>query len=74
MRRAEANMRRAADNMRRQQGRRFAFNWSGGRAPSSPPSEAVTEEERMSILRMLQDKKITSEDAEKLLSALEGGQ
>ena len=74
-RRAEENMRRAEENMRRQQGRRFSFNWSGGRGGMPPvsPSEAVTEEERMTILRMLQDKKITSEDAEKLLSALEGG-
>ena len=76
MRRAEDNMRRAEDNMRRQHGRRFSFNWSSGRggAPSAvPPSEPVSEEERMTILRKLQEKKITSEDAEKLLSALEGG-
>lgn len=34
--------------------------------------EAVSDEERMVILKMLQDKKITSEQAEQLLSALEG--
>jgi hypothetical protein len=75
MRRAEDNMRRAEDNMRRQHGRRFSFNWSSGRGGHSPvpPSEPVSEEERMTILRMLQEKKITSDDAEKLLSALEGG-
>jgi hypothetical protein len=72
-RHAEAAMRRAEENMRRQQGRRFSFNWSAGRGPSGPPVEPVSDAERMAILKMLQDKKITSEDAEKLLSALEGG-
>jgi hypothetical protein len=72
--RAEEAARRVEENMRRQHGRRFAFNWSGGRGmPAVPPNEAVTDEERMTILRMLQDKKITSDEAEKLLSALEGG-
>jgi DUF4097 and DUF4098 domain-containing protein YvlB len=75
MRRAEESMRHAEDNMRRQQERRFSFNWSGGRGgkPSVSPTEAVTDEERMTILRMLQEKKINSEQAETLLSALEGG-
>jgi hypothetical protein len=73
MRRAEANMRRSEENMRGQQGRRFSFNWSAGHGPSVPPVEPVSDAERMAILKMLQDKKITSEDAEKLLSALEGG-
>lgn len=42
--------------------------------PSSPaaPKPGVSEEERMLILKMLQDKKITVEEAEKLLKALEG--
>jgi hypothetical protein len=72
--RAEAAARRVEDNLRRQQERRFSFNWSGGRGtPPVPPTEPVTDEERMTILKMLQEKKITSEDAEKLLSALEGG-
>ncbi|RJP54370.1 MAG: hypothetical protein C4583_02745 [Anaerolineaceae bacterium] len=72
-RRAEANMRRVEENIRRQHGRRFSFNWSGGRAPFAPPVEPVSDAERMAILKMLHDKKITAEDAEKLLSALEGG-
>jgi hypothetical protein len=38
-----------------------------------PPGEPVREEERLAILKMLQDKKITADEAEKLLSALEGG-
>jgi hypothetical protein len=38
-----------------------------------PPGEPVSDEERMAILKMLQEKKITAEEAEKLLAALEGG-
>lgn len=41
--------------------------------PPSPPSEPVAEEERMAILKMLAEKKITAEQAEQLLNALEGG-
>ncbi len=37
-----------------------------------PPKPQVSDEERLVILKMLQDKKISAEDAEKLLSALEG--
>ncbi len=45
---------------------------SANTARPAPASEPVSEEERMTVLRMLQEKKITSEQAEKLLSALEG--
>jgi hypothetical protein len=41
--------------------------------PGVPKSEPVADEERMAILKMLQEKKITSEQAEQLLRALEGG-
>ena len=41
--------------------------------PGGPGSEPVADEERMAILKMLQEKKITSEQAEQLLKALEGG-
>jgi hypothetical protein len=41
--------------------------------PGAQKSEPVADEERMAILKMLQDKKITSEQAEQLLRALEGG-
>ena len=41
--------------------------------PSTPKSEPVADEERMAILKMLQEKKITAEQAEQLLRALEGG-
>ncbi|HSG43827.1 MAG TPA: hypothetical protein VLA72_11785 [Anaerolineales bacterium] len=42
--------------------------------PPSPPSEPVAEEERIAILKMLQDKKITAAQADELLKALEGGE
>lgn len=41
--------------------------------PGAQKSEPVAEEERMAILKMLQEKKITAEQAEQLLQALEGG-
>lgn len=50
------------------------WNWDlspkGVPMPSKPP---VFDEERMAILKMLQEKKITAEEAEKLLASLEGG-
>jgi hypothetical protein len=50
------------------------WNWdlSPKGVPMQPKPQA-SEEERMAILKMLQEKKITAEDAEKLLAALEGG-
>jgi hypothetical protein len=51
----------------------WEFNSSGIPKPPPPPSEPVADEERMAILKMLQEKKITSEQAEQLLRALEGG-
>ena len=50
------------------------FNSENLRTPPSPPPEPVAEEERLAILKMLADKKITAEQAEQLLNALEGGQ
>ena len=53
------------------------WNWQAGPkgfpTPPSPPSEPVAEEERLAILKMLAEKKITAEQAEQLLNALEGG-
>jgi hypothetical protein len=53
------------------------WNWQTGPRgvpmPPSPPSEPVAEEERLTILKMLAEKKITAEQAEQLLNALEGG-
>lgn len=53
------------------------WNWDPQDAPKPPvppaPSEPVSEEERLAILKMLAEKKITADQAEQLLSALEGG-
>jgi hypothetical protein len=58
------------------------WNWDFGKGgpkpptpptPPEPPAEPVTEDERMAILKMLAEKKITAQQAEELLSALEGG-
>jgi hypothetical protein len=53
------------------------WNWETGPkgvpTPPVPPSEPVAEEERMAVLKMLAEKKITAEQAEQLLNALEGG-
>jgi len=54
------------------------WNWDLKGAPKPPtppvpPTEPVSDDERMSILKMLAEKKITAEQAEQLLSALEGG-
>ena len=42
----------------------------GARGPS-PASEGVSDDERLAVLRMLEQKKITSQEAERLLAALE---
>ncbi len=52
---------------------RWKFNDVQASAPAAQAVEPVSDEERLTILRMLQDKKITSEQAAKLLAALEGG-
>jgi hypothetical protein len=56
---------------RRIPGRRGIPGFGPGAAPE--PRPAASDEERMAILKMLQEKKITSEQADQLLSALEGG-
>jgi hypothetical protein len=53
---------------------RWKWNATPGSFPPSGINEPVSDEERMTILKMLQEKKITSEQADKLLSALEGGE
>lgn len=52
-----------------------ARRWNFGFDPSgaSEAQQPVSDEERLTILKMLQEKKITSEEADKLLAALEGG-
>ena len=51
--------------------RRFNFGLNASEAEEA--NQPVSDEERMTILKMLQEKKITSAEADKLLSALEGG-
>jgi hypothetical protein len=75
-RRAQKAAQRAERKVHKATGRRNArmqFAWDFDNMPKAPKREPVSEEERMTILRMLAEKKITSEEAEQLLSALEGG-
>lgn len=59
-------------------GRRHAQYGSGVRwtgappQPPRPPAEPISDAERMAILKMVQDKKITADEAARLLAALEG--
>jgi hypothetical protein len=53
-------------------GRNLNLNFDLGDIARGPRPEPVSDEERMTILRMLQEKKISSEEADKLLAALEG--
>jgi hypothetical protein len=81
--RVEEAARRAERHAERQARRGrggFVFgglNWDVKGMPKPPippqPPEPVSEEERMAILKMLAEKKITAQQAEELLSALEGG-
>jgi hypothetical protein len=72
-RRAGKHAERAA---RRVNARVNIGRWNWDLTPKGVPmprGEPVSDEERMAILKMLQEKKITAEEAEKLLAALEGG-
>ncbi len=71
-RRAEKSLYKAQAKLQHFESGRWKYNSGPDVSPSSEPVEPVSEQERMTILRMLQEKKITSEQAEKLLSALEG--
>jgi hypothetical protein len=84
--RVDAAMRRAEEKMRSAERRsahmgiavgRWGVNFGGSRppvppTPPTPPSEPVSDAERLTILKMLQEKKISLQEAEKLLAALEG--
>lgn len=75
-RKAEAAGRRAERKMRR--GMRATaevgrWKWEFPSGKPIEPAAPVSDEERMTILRMLAEKKISAEEAEKLLTALEGG-
>ena len=75
MRRAEMKARAAEVRVRR--GAQFNVNvgrWNWDLSPKGPVAteDAVSDDERLIILRMLQEKKISLTEAEKLLAALEG--
>ena len=58
----------------RKTARKFTWTFDSDKFPRGPkPNEPVSDEERMTILNMLSEKKITAEQAEDLLAALEGG-
>lgn len=71
-RRTERNLERKFGKHSGRRGARFSWSWDPSQMPQASKSEPVSDEEHMTILRMLSEKKITSEEAEKLLSALEG--
>jgi hypothetical protein len=66
---------RSADRAKRR-AERAAGSWgfTVGRPPTppTPPTEPVTDQERLIILKMIEDGKITADQAAQLLSALEG--
>jgi hypothetical protein len=74
MRRAEEKMRAAEKRSRHMHMGVSVGRWGAGvdRPVETPRNEPISNEERLAILRMLQEKKISREDAERLLAALEG--
>ena len=48
------------------------WNWDDPQAGSAQVAAPVSDEERLAVLKMLKEKKISLEEAERLLSALEG--
>jgi hypothetical protein len=77
-RKAEERIQRAMEKINRKIGISNEFNVSedfsnqeGFSATKQKQSSGVSDEERMLILKMLQDKKITAEEADRLLEALE---
>jgi hypothetical protein len=72
MRRTEDQIRNAAEREIRHAETRFGMGMPPVPPPPPPHAPRVTEQERLLVLQMLQDNKITVEQAEKLLAALEG--
>jgi hypothetical protein len=71
-RRSERKARSHQKHASHQDRRAWSFDWSGGRTPQEPPASPVSDQERLLILKMLEENKISIEEAENLLSALEG--
>lgn len=85
VRRAQEKLERKLETARRKEEQRGQQSGGGARygrsawqfnfpptPPAPPAKESVSDEERLTILRMLEQKKITIDEAEQLLSALEG--
>jgi hypothetical protein len=74
MHRAEAKARAAEVRARRGQANIRVGRWNWDVTPHAPAESAapVSDDERLTVLKMLQEKKITIEEAEHLLAALEG--
>jgi hypothetical protein len=71
---AEQQSRNAERRARFRERRSWDFEWhpTPTQETAEPVGESVSDDERLMILRMLEQKKITPEEAEKLLTALEG--
>jgi ElaB/YqjD/DUF883 family membrane-anchored ribosome-binding protein len=69
-RRAEQRARSSEKCSQPREKRAARFEWSTPKP--EPGNEPVTDEERLMILKMLEQKKITTEEADQLLAALEG--
>jgi len=69
-RREEQRHRSAEKHAEPSEKRTWGFEWPGVKL--EPGKEPVTDEERLMILKMLEQKKITPEEADQLLSALDG--
>lgn len=69
--RAEQRARAVERRNQEQRRRSWSFEWSSATPTASRPKAAASDEERLMILRMLEQKKISLEEAEKLLAALE---
>jgi hypothetical protein len=64
---------RAAERRQRSQSSGESWSYSGSAPTAAKPSKApASDEERLMILRMLEQKKISLEEAEELLAAIEG--
>lgn len=70
--RARRSAERSKRRAERAAGSWGAFFGSARPTPPPPPAEPVTDRERMAILKMVEEKKITADEAAKLLAALEG--
>ncbi len=70
-RKVEAMARQKERQGRHMHSARWKWDFPAGTPPK--PAAPVSDEERIMILKMLAEKKITAEEAERLLAAIEGG-